>query len=76
MGPNRRRLQREEARVRAAERQRHEQASALDIAEAAQIIWRGLTNHWRGPTNHGVDRGAISPRWSSTLYEPICRFVR
>ena len=37
MGPNRRRLEREDARAGARRRQRR-QASALDIAEAAQII--------------------------------------
>jgi len=38
MGPNRRALQREEARAREAQRQREQEASALDIAEAAEII--------------------------------------
>src|SRR5262245_21071153 len=38
MGPNRRRLEREEAHARAAQRRKEEERRAADVAEAAHII--------------------------------------
>jgi len=79
MGPNRRRLEREEAQARAAQRRKEEERRAADVAEAAHIIeaWNDrLASGRRALFSPTIGAAAIAGyRWL-TVYCPGCGTVK
>ena len=79
MGPNHRRLEREEAQARAAQRRKEEERRAADVAEAAHIIeaWNDrLASGRRALFSPTIGAAAIAGyRWL-TVYCPGCGTVK
>jgi len=79
MGPNRRRLEREEAHARAAQRRKEDERRAADVAEAAHIIeaWNDrMASGRRALFSPTIGAAAIAGyRWL-TVYCPGCGTVK
>ena len=79
MGPNRRRLEREEAQARAAQRRKEEERRAADVAEAAHIFeaWNDrLASGRRALFSPTIGAAAIAGyRWL-TVQCPGCGTVK